>query len=107
MKAEEDDVQNNTFDENLDLNEIQIERKDILKSEILIFEKEVFSQIALENLFNEQLRLKSHTHFFNNGKKIALKIQEQFTKENMNNVALVILEENMPGMSGTKLIKWT
>ena len=25
----------------------------------------------------------------------------------MNRVALIILEENMPGMSGTELIKWT
>ena len=42
LKAEEVDSQNDSA-ANLDLDEIQIEHKDIFKSEILIFEKQIFS----------------------------------------------------------------
>lgn len=40
---------------------------DIVKSKILIFEDQVFSQIALESILFDQLKLSSHVSFYNSG----------------------------------------
>ena len=55
----------------------------------------------------EELKLKSHTSFYNSGTTIAKKIQEIYAEENMNRVALIIIDYKMPGMNGIELINWT
>jgi hypothetical protein len=59
----------------VDLNAIEILSADIKRQKILIFEDKMFSQIALENILFEELKLKSKTSFYNNGSTIAKTIQ--------------------------------
>lgn len=40
------------------------------KSHILIFENQVFSLIALENILSDELKLKKYTSFFSSGTAI-------------------------------------
>lgn len=68
----------------LDLDAIDIQPLDIKKKMILIYEDKMFSQIALENILFEELKLKSKTNFYNNGNTIAKTIQNLYTENNAN-----------------------
>lgn len=61
------------LDETMDigLDEIMLTPVNAKRSKILIFEDQVFSQIALENILFDELKLKSKTMFMNSGNAIA------------------------------------
>ena len=55
----------------IDLNDIQVEDGDDPRTKILIFEDQVFQQIALENILYDELGLKKHVRFYNSGTSIS------------------------------------
>lgn len=67
----------------------------------------MFSQIALETIIFDDLNLRSHTYFFSSGKSIKQTIETLYYEKNANQVALVILDYNMDGLTGEELITWT
>ena len=75
------------------------------KSKIFIFEDEVFSQIALENILFEQLKLFNYTSFYNSGASILRAIRDMYYENEMNIVALVIIDYKMRDMNGITLIE--
>lgn len=85
----------------------EIECDDSTKTKILIYEDQWFSQIALENILFDQLKLKKHVRFFMNGMAIKQAIKTLFKERNENQVALVILDYKLPGLLGDELITWT
>jgi hypothetical protein len=75
------------------------------RSRILIFEDSFMGQIALENIFYEELKLKESVSFYNSGKAMATALESLFEEAGENQVALIIMDYKMPGLSGTELIK--
>ena len=75
------------------------------RSRILIFEDSFMGQIALENIFYEELKLKESVSFYNSGKAMAVALESLFEEAGENQVALIIMDYKMPGLSGTELIK--
>ena len=67
----------------------------------------MFSQIALENILFDELRLKSKTSFFNSGNSIFKEIKNLYEEHHANQVALVVIDYYMPGMGALELIKET
>lgn len=50
----------------------------------MIFEDQVFTQITLENILFDELKLRKHTTFFNSGTSIAKSISDYY-RENKKN----------------------
>ena len=88
----------------LDLDSIQMSTF-TQRSRILIFEDSFIGQIALENIFYEELKLKESVSFFNSCKAMATALESLFEEAGENQVALIIMDYKMPGLSGTELIK--
>lgn len=95
-----------TSDELLDPSQVHLEPY-CSKTKILIYEEEVFSQIALETIIFDELKLRNHTQFFSSAKSIVNAIQTLYEERGQNQVALVILDYKMAGMTGAELISWT
>ena len=53
------------------------------KTKILIFEDQWFSQIAMENILFDQLKLKKHVKFFMSGKAIKQSIESLYEEGNV------------------------
>ena len=93
--------------ESVALDAISLNQIDVTKAKILIFEDQVFSQITLENILFDELKLRKQTTFFNSGTSIAKSISDYYRENKKNQVALIIIDYKMPGMDGVELIKWT
>jgi len=78
-----------------------------VKNRIIIFEDQLFSQIALEHIIFNELKLQSKTTFCNNGIQIIIMIRQLFEEYNENQEALVIIDYHMPGMNGIDVVKQT
>jgi CheY-like chemotaxis protein len=89
------------------LTDITFNPANISKSKIFIFEDQAFSLIAMENILFDQLKLRNHTQFFSTGSSIADAIERLFEEKYANQVALVLIDNQMPGMTGVELIKRT
>lgn len=63
--------------------------------------------IALKELMTSGLKLGSHTRFFSSGTTIANAIKTLYEEKSENQVAIVIIDFNMPGMNGLELMTWT
>ena len=107
VKARQLDAPAPEQEQQVGLESIFVIDNDITKSKILIFEDQAFSQIALESIFYDDLKLRSHVTFFNNGNSIAKAIRSLYKEREANQVALVVIDYLMPGMSGKDLIIWT
>ena len=64
------------------MNEIECEFP-TTKTKILIFEDQWFSQIAMENILFDQLKLKKHVKFFMSGKAIKQSIESLYEEGNV------------------------
>ena len=70
--------------ESVALDAISLNQIDVTKAKILIFEDQVFSQITLENILFDELKLRKHTTFFNSGTSIAKSISSFFHENKQN-----------------------
>jgi CheY-like chemotaxis protein len=59
----------------------------------------------LENILFEQLKLFNYTSFYNSGASILRAIREMYFENEMNIVALVIIDYKMRDMNGIQLIE--
>jgi translation elongation factor EF-G len=66
------------MNDELQLDGIALKPIDVNRSKILIFEDQVFSQITLENILFDELKLRNQTSFFNSGSSIAKAISSFF-----------------------------
>lgn len=96
-----------SFSPDLSLDSIPLDVSSVTKSKIFIFEDKAFSQIALESILFDELKLRKHITFYNSGTSIAKQISDYFHETSCNQVALIIVDYKMPGLTGVELIKWT
>lgn len=89
------------------INLAQIEFRPIVDAKILIFEDQAYSLIALKELMHNDLGLKPYVHFYSSGSAIANALRKFFEERSENQVAIILIDFNMPGMNGVDLIKWT
>ena len=78
------DVHESQLLEKITLEEISLNQIDVTRSKILIFEDQVYSQITLENILFDELKLRKHTTFFNSGTSIAKSISSFFHENEQN-----------------------
>jgi PleD family two-component response regulator len=94
-----------TFNDNVDITQVTFQK--IANTKILIFEDQAFNLLALKEMMYFGLKLKNQTTFYSSGSAIAQAMQQFFKEKGENEVAIVIIDYNMPGMNGIELINWT
>ena len=77
------------------------------KLKIIFYEDSLYYFAALEKILHEEMMLKKHAKICQNGLIIARKILEYYNKVRYNQVALVVIDYKMAGLSACDLILWT
>lgn len=77
------------------------------KTEIFVYAADRVEQDELEQVFFHDMNLKQHTTLFTDACTILKQIKLLFNDKGANQVALVLIDQEMAGMSGTQLINET